>query len=143
MKRTALIAAAACWALPALAAGDEADGDAAKAVHAALADRAEPFAMPPALPDAVSDRAKDAGAGQPGARRKADAAIKAQEEAGAQGKDAAKEADADLANRAAHGAAASAAGSANADNHAAAGQERATSVRNAPPSTTPGGGHGH
>lgn len=140
MKFTALVAMA-CWAFPVLAADNDADGDAAKAVHAALADRAEPFVLPPRLPDAANDRAKNAAVGQQG--RKADAASRAQDEAGAQGKEAAKDADLDLANRAAHGAAASAAGAANADNHAAAGQERATSVRNAPPPNNPGGGHGH
>ncbi|HEY6004457.1 MAG TPA: hypothetical protein VIV57_16400 [Anaeromyxobacter sp.] len=142
MKRIALVAAAAAsLAMPALAADGDMESDAVKAAHAALADRAEPFAMPPTLPDAASDRAKDVSFGQQGARKKADAARKAQDEAGKQGKDSAKDADVDAANRAAQGAATSAAGAANADSHAAAGQARAAAVRDGTPSPPPGKGH--
>jgi hypothetical protein len=142
MKGIALVAAAAAsFALPVLAADGDAESEAVKAANAALADRAEPFAMPPTLPDAASDRAKDAALGQQGARKKADAAKKAQDEAGMQEKDSANDANLDAANRAAHGAASSAAGAANADSHAAAGQARAAAVRDGSPTTPPGKGH--
>jgi hypothetical protein len=142
MKRIALVAAAAAlYALPVLAADAETDGDAAKeAAHAALADRAEPFATPPALPDSASQRAKDVSFGQQGARKQADAAANAHGEAGKQTQDAARDAGVDDANRAAHGAAAAAAGAANADSHAAAGQARGAAARN-PPATPPSHGH--
>lgn len=139
MKHFAIVAAAAIlFALPALA---EDDGEAAfEAVHAALADRAEPFAVPPTLPELASARARDAAFGQQGARKKADAVRKAHGEAAAQGREAASDAASDLATRAAHGAAASAAGAANADSHAAAGQERAATVRKNG-TNNPGRGH--
>ncbi len=127
MKHIAIAATvAALIAFPAL--GVDSD-EATRAALAALADRAEPFAIPPTLPDAASPRAKENAFGQQGARKRADAHKKAHGEAVEQGKDAARDADADEATRAAHGAAASAAGAANADSHAAAGQARAAAVR--------------
>jgi hypothetical protein len=141
MRFIAIVAAAAAFAMPVLAVDDSTAAD--EAAHAALADRAEPFAMPPTLPDSASARAKDVAFGQQGARKKADAAGKAHGAAEEAGREAASEAGSDAANRAAHGAAASAAGAANADSHNAAGQARAAAVRNGGPSKTPGSGRGH
>lgn len=126
VKRLAIVTTAiALLASPALGSEDLSD-EVRETVLAALADRAEPFATPPTLPDAASARAKEAAFGQQGARKKADVADRAHGAAAEEGKNAAR---ADVANRSAQGAAASAARAANADNNAAAGQARATKVK--------------
>jgi hypothetical protein len=130
MRRNVMISVAAAvllFAMRAMADGGTTDGEAAKsAAAAALAEKADVPAGPPALPSHAAERATEVhdsiAFGQKGEAIRA-----AHRQVEQEGNDEGEAARAEAANRAAQGAAASAAGAANADAHAAAGQARGNS----------------
>jgi hypothetical protein len=98
------------------------------AAHASLSARADVPDEPPRLPDRA---AQPPGKVVPDAalKRKGDVVDRAKDQARKAASDEARAVRADVANRSAQGTAASAAKSANADDHAAAGQARARAAR--------------
>ncbi len=104
------------------------DVDAKAAAEAALAAKAEIPATPPTLPDQASANAKTV-LENTAFGKKGDAERAAHSQAGQHVGDDAVDGRTEAATRSAQGAAASAARAANADVHAAAGQDRAAAAR--------------
>jgi hypothetical protein len=130
LKMASCVAALAGWMLAGEARADDppASHPGRDAAHAALLDGADVPSSPPALPAVASEQARktlsDTAFG-----KKGDAERRAHARARKHADDDAAETRAEAANRAAQGAIAAAARSANADSRNAAGQTRASAAK--------------